>query len=199
MKLTGDGTNIGKHVVNFAFTILEGDKAHSVAGNHCIAIFKELESYDSIKLCLEDIVEDVKGLNRIHVLGYDLNVEFYLGGDWTFLAMVTGIDSATSTHACIWCKCASLECYNCCQTWSISDSVQGARTIEENLTIGRSRLKKYMLYLYKVYINYADYSCYHHYVQNKIQYTMTVLYMMEQSQMFHFLSPKSHTPVWVWT
>ena len=188
-------------MVNFAFTILEkGDKAHSVAGNHCIAIFKELESYDSIKLCLEDIVEDVKGLNRIHVLGYDLNVEFYLGGDWKFLAMVTGIDSATSTHACIWCKCPSLERYNCSQTWSISDSVQGARTIiEENLTIGRFRSKKYMLYLYKVYINYADYSYYHHHVQSKIQYTMTVLYMMEQSRMFHFLSPKSHTPVWVWT
>ena len=41
VKLTGDGTNIGKHlnVVNFAFTILEeGDRAHSMAGNHCIVI-----------------------------------------------------------------------------------------------------------------------------------------------------------------
>lgn len=49
VKLTGDGTNIGKHlhVVNFVFTILdEGDLAYSAAGNHCIAIFKESESYD---------------------------------------------------------------------------------------------------------------------------------------------------------
>ena len=41
VKLTGDGTNIGKHlhVVNFAFTILEEeDKAYSAAGNHCIVI-----------------------------------------------------------------------------------------------------------------------------------------------------------------
>ena len=48
VKLTGDGTNIGKHlhVVNFAFTILdEGDLAYSAAGNHCIAIFKEAEHY----------------------------------------------------------------------------------------------------------------------------------------------------------
>ena len=35
VKLTGDGTNIGKrlHVVNFGFTLLEeGDKAYSAAG-----------------------------------------------------------------------------------------------------------------------------------------------------------------------
>ena len=44
MKLTGDGTNIGKHHVNFAFTLLdEGDAAYSASGNHCIAILKESE------------------------------------------------------------------------------------------------------------------------------------------------------------
>lgn len=104
VKLTGDGTNIGKHlhVVNFAITILEeGDRAHSAAGNHCIATFKESESYDAMKLCLTDIVEDVERLKTIRVLDHDFSIEFYLGGDWKFLAMITGIDSATSTHACV--------------------------------------------------------------------------------------------------
>ena len=51
VKLTGDGTNIGKYLhVNFTFTILEGDRAHGATGNHCIAIFKESESYDAMKL-----------------------------------------------------------------------------------------------------------------------------------------------------
>lgn len=53
VKLTGYGTNIGKHLhfVNFSFTLLdEGDLAYSTAGNHCIAIFKEAESYESMKL-----------------------------------------------------------------------------------------------------------------------------------------------------
>ena len=62
VKLTGDGTNIGKHlhVVNFAFTLLdEGDLAYSAAGNHCIAIVKETENYESMKLCLRDIIQDV--------------------------------------------------------------------------------------------------------------------------------------------
>ena len=31
-------------------------------------------------------------------------MDFYLGGDWKFLAMVTGIDAVSSTYACIWCK-----------------------------------------------------------------------------------------------
>ena len=46
VKLTGDGTNIGKklHVVNFGFTLLEeGDKAYSAAGK-CIC-----------KLCNTDV------------------------------------------------------------------------------------------------------------------------------------------------
>ena len=62
VKLTGDGTNIGKHlhVVNFAFTIHEEEeKAHSAAGNHCVAIFKATENYDDMKLCLQDIVKDI--------------------------------------------------------------------------------------------------------------------------------------------
>ena len=48
--VTGDGTNIEKHlhVVNFGFTLLvEGD----LAGNHCVAIIKEPEKYDSLQGC----------------------------------------------------------------------------------------------------------------------------------------------------
>ena len=107
VKLTGDGTNIGKHlhIMNFAFTFLdEGDLAYSAAGNHCIAIFKEAESYESMKLCLQDIIQDVKDLNKISVCGIEFGITNYLGGDWKFLAMITGIDSATATHACIWCS-----------------------------------------------------------------------------------------------
>ena len=51
VKLSGDGTNIGKrlHVVNVTFTILdEGSKAMSASGNHMIAIIKEPEDYDKL-------------------------------------------------------------------------------------------------------------------------------------------------------
>lgn len=113
VKLTGDGTNTGKrlHVVNFGFTILhEGDKAYSAVGNHCLAIFKEPESYDSLKKCLSDISE-VEQLKSIEMNGMTFEIDYYLGGDLKFLALATGIDSASSTYACIWCKCPASECH----------------------------------------------------------------------------------------
>ena len=50
VKLSGDGTRIGKrlHVVNFTFTLLDGDAAYSSEENHPIAIFKDPENYDSL-------------------------------------------------------------------------------------------------------------------------------------------------------
>ena len=51
IKLTGDGTFIGKyiHVVNIAFTLLnEGNLAISAEGNHTIAIIRVKEDYDEL-------------------------------------------------------------------------------------------------------------------------------------------------------
>lgn len=128
VKLTGDGTKIGKrlHVVNLAFTILEENIAESAAGNHCIAIFKKPEKYEPMKKCLEDIVREVESISSLTVGQHTFEVKFYLGGDWKFLAMVTGIDSAASNYACIWCKCPSLERHDVSQDWSITDCGLGA-------------------------------------------------------------------------
>ena len=145
MKLSGDGTNMGKnlHVVNFAFTILEeGERAYGPSGNHCIAIFMEEERYGSIKKCLSDIVTEVEEIKTLDIGGHLLSIEYYIGGDWKFLAMITGIDSASSNHACIWCKCPALERHDIHQKWSISCIDEGARTIEENVRIARTRSKK---------------------------------------------------------
>ncbi len=63
VKLSGDGTKIGKRlrVVNFTFTLLdEGSKAYSFEGNHILAIFKEPEKYDSLKQMLGDVIAEVE-------------------------------------------------------------------------------------------------------------------------------------------
>ena len=62
VKITGDGTRIGKrlHIVHIAFTILEeGEKAYFGAGNHCIAIIREPEFYGSLKPAIQDIITDL--------------------------------------------------------------------------------------------------------------------------------------------
>ena len=146
IKLTGDGTKIGKrlHVVNFAFTLLdEGEKAYSASGNHCVAIIKEPESYEALKPALEDIIKEVETTQSLCINKTTYSLEYYLGGDWKFLAMATGIDSASSEYACIWCKCPALERHITDEKWSITDIECGARSIGENIRIASSRQKQF--------------------------------------------------------
>ena len=111
IKLTGDGTKIarGLSVVNVAFTIIEDDaKAHSVAGNHTIAIMKVSETYDELVQGLEDICEEARDLQVITIGQKVYRIIFFLGGDWKFLTTVNGIESANAEYAYIWCKCPSV-------------------------------------------------------------------------------------------
>ena len=146
--MTGDGTQIGKrlHVLNFGFTLLDDEEiACSAARHHCIAIIKEPENYCSLVMSLEDIKAEVESLSKIEVNGISYAIEYYLGGDWKFLATVTGIDSATATYACIWCKCPSLERHDSKVKWSMTDVQLGAHTIEENIDLASKHSKKYNL------------------------------------------------------
>ena len=105
-----------------------------------MAIFKEPESYTSMQACLSD---EAESLASITIDGVTFEIEYYLGGDWKFLAMATGIDSATSTYACIWCKCPRAERANTTKKWSITDTSKGARTIEENVQLGGRSTAKF--------------------------------------------------------
>lgn len=84
VKLSGDGTQIGKrlHVVNFTFTVLdEGDAAY---GNHPLAIFKDPEDYNSSSHALLDIRDEVRTLTEITVGETNFKIEYFLGGDMKF-------------------------------------------------------------------------------------------------------------------
>lgn len=78
VKLSGDGTTVEKriHCVTFSFTLL--DEAHSVSlvdGVHPIAIFREPESYESLSLALENVIQEVAELTSgIEVQGVHYNV-----------------------------------------------------------------------------------------------------------------------------
>ena len=142
MKLSGDGTNIGKrlHVINFTFTLLdEGSVAYGYEGNHTLAVLKEPENYESLAKGLEDIRLEVERLKQIVADGRIYDVVYFLGGDWKFLALCTGIDSAMSNYSCIWCKCPKFDRYDMAKKWSISDPEFGARTIEENIMLSKKR------------------------------------------------------------
>ncbi len=93
VKLSGDGTTIGKrlHVINFTFTLLdEGEQAYSAEGNHSLAMFREPETYESLQRALEDVITEVDNMESLNVEGTEFEIEYFLGGDWKFLALVTG-------------------------------------------------------------------------------------------------------------
>ena len=134
IKLSGDGTSIGRnlHVINFTFTLLnEGSLARSVEGNHSLAILQVPEKYADLSGALIDIAEEAKHLQSITVRGVTHPMEYFLGGDMKFLALVCGIDSATADFSCVWCKCPRTDRWDMSKDWSVFDSLKGARTIEE--------------------------------------------------------------------
>ena len=107
IKLTGDGTQIarGLSVVNIGFTVLEEgqNRVCSAYGNHSIAILKVSEKYEELVAGLEDICTEAKDLEVVTVRDKVYKIQFFLGGDFKFLAVVCGIEAANSEHACIWC------------------------------------------------------------------------------------------------
>ena len=81
MKLSGDGTKIGKrlHVVIFTFTLLEEEQYCSSVGNHVLVILKQPGSYDCLKSTSVDIITDVKRLTDITVDGIKICNIFLVG------------------------------------------------------------------------------------------------------------------------
>lgn len=107
-----------------------------------LPILKEPEDYESLSRGLEDIRKEVESLKSISVDGKSYEIEYYLGRDWKFLALVTGIGSAKSEFACIWCKCARGDHADMDKEWSLSNP-EGGCTTEENVQLATKSKKKF--------------------------------------------------------
>ena len=127
-KRIGLGIARGLDVVNIMFTIIdEGSRAQSVFGNYGVTI---LENYEELQAGLEDICSAAKDMEVVTVEDQVHKIQFYLGGDLKFLALVCGIESANAVHACVWCKPKGQRSDMEIQL-SITDPIRGARTVEE--------------------------------------------------------------------
>ena len=90
IKLSGDGTNIGKGltVVNFTFTILhEKDVAMGVKGNYILAVIKTTETYDNLRDSLADLRMEMSNLKEISANNCTYKIEYFLHGYLKFLAL----------------------------------------------------------------------------------------------------------------
>ncbi len=101
IRLAGDGTEVGSNlsVLNFTFGFLDKMKSTSklnpntVTGNFSLGTFLiKKEDYDELKIALQEIIEEMKLLKTIEINGKKYAIEFWLGGDLKFLALVLGKD-----------------------------------------------------------------------------------------------------------
>ena len=142
VKLSGDGTQIGKRlkIVNFTYTILnEKDLAMGEKGNYILAIIKTTESYENLQESLSDLRNEMELLKIITVNNCKYNIEYFLGGDWKFLACVCGLGAANQDYACIWCKCPRLQRWDTNKQWSMTDLSLGARNLAQISQCAKSK------------------------------------------------------------
>lgn len=83
------------HVLNFTFTQVNETQASLVAGHHTFAILELSEHYDELAIGLHD-VKEVSQLEEIEVDGQSYALQYYLGGDWKFLALICGLNAANA-------------------------------------------------------------------------------------------------------
>ena len=107
----------------------------SVAGNHTIAILKTGESYENLVSGLANIAEEISTLKSIKMHDKEYTLEYFLGGDLKFLALVCGINAANGTYSCVWCKCCAGDWWDMTKSWSFTDTSQEARTTSEIETL----------------------------------------------------------------
>lgn len=65
-----------------------------------------------LKESLSDIKTEMAQLNEIEVDNVKYEIEYFIGGDWKFLACICGLGAANQDYACIWCKCPREERYD---------------------------------------------------------------------------------------
>ena len=134
IKVSGDGTRAGKRLqlLNVTYTIINEEKiAMSEKGNYIVAVIKTKDDYEGIRESLSDLIVGMRNMKDINIDGKVYNIEYFLGGDWKFLATVCGIGPANQDFACIWCKCPRSERWNPDKEWSLTDPAKGTQTVDE--------------------------------------------------------------------
>ena len=110
VKLSGDGARMSRstNFMMISFALLQcNEKIMSSKSNRTVAIVNGPENYETLKGSLFNLFREINELIRTGTILIDrehVKLECFLGGDMKFLLMILGVASATSNHACLWCK-----------------------------------------------------------------------------------------------
>ena len=86
-----------------------------------LAIVKAKDDYEGMKYSLHDLRKEMASLASITCQDASFKIEYFLGGDWKFLAKVCGIGQAYQNIACIWCLYAKNLRHDVEKNWLLND------------------------------------------------------------------------------
>ncbi|KAJ8018209.1 hypothetical protein HOLleu_43931 [Holothuria leucospilota] len=131
IKISGDGTCIGKryHVVNMTCSLLLANG--KLSGDHVISILEISEKYCELKRALEPLAKELAELHEITVSDQTFSLEFLLVTDLKFLNTLLGLQACSAKFSCPWCKCPSDKRWDTSLNWSQTQLKDGARTIAD--------------------------------------------------------------------
>ena len=110
IKISGDGakmTQKSNYILLSCVLLQRQDEVMSAKGNHTIAVVNGSEKYETLQVSFKTTFSEINSLidkGTIIVGGQEVKLEFFLGGDYTFLLTVMGLKGATSLYAFLWCK-----------------------------------------------------------------------------------------------
>lgn len=110
IKISGDGARMTRNTsfIILSFALLQGNNdVMSAKGNHTIAVVKGSEKYQTLKESFSNAFNDINSMNvtkTTSIAGKNVNIEFFLRGDYKFILIMLGLKGATSHYACAWCK-----------------------------------------------------------------------------------------------
>lgn len=133
VKISGDGTNVGKHkkLIAITFTLVDSSTSAGFRGNELLALIYGSEEYNLLKSTLRNVIRDQKSITTVDVNGISYTIDWYLGGDYKWILMVCGLKGASSSYACVYCVVRSEDRGDFSKSWSMTDIDKGARTIAE--------------------------------------------------------------------
>lgn len=108
LRFAADGRRTSKRIgtVMAVFNILCENKA-TYEYQYTLALYNGKEDYEELKACLGHTFQEIDELKAegVSIDGEHFDVEWYCCSDWKFLALVYGLNGASSKYFCIWCYC----------------------------------------------------------------------------------------------
>ncbi|PKY48413.1 hypothetical protein RhiirA4_464003 [Rhizophagus irregularis] len=101
------------------YILNEGEAVLNPSHQYSICLYIEKESYNSLSTVSAKFSHELEQLKE----GYKASdgtiwpIELFFSGDWKFVALILGINAATSNYFCLYCNCHKDECHNMDKVW----------------------------------------------------------------------------------